>query len=58
MRVARGLMDNVRLAYKLKKPNKPFPYVLRQFGYTFVLFLTIIILILGSELNAAIKNVD
>ena len=41
MRVARGLMDNVRLAYKLKKPTKPVFYVLRQFSYTFVLFLTI-----------------
>lgn len=41
MRVARGLMDNVRLAYKLKKPSKPVLYVLRQLGYTFVLFLTI-----------------
>lgn len=41
MRVAKGLMDNVRLAYKIRKPRRPFLYIIRQFLYTVILFVSI-----------------
>lgn len=53
MRVARGLMENVRLAYKLKKVRYNFSYVMKQIGYTFILFLsialTLLFLIMGHR---------
>ena len=41
MRVTKGIMDNVRIAYSLSKPSKNTKYLLRQLGYTIILFFTI-----------------
>lgn len=41
MRAAKGLMDDVRLAYRLGKPKHPIAYTIRQLIYTVVLFLVI-----------------
>lgn len=44
MRAVKGLMDDVRLAYGLGKPEKPVFYMIRQLLFTIV-FLVIIILL-------------
>lgn len=53
MRVSRGLMDSVRLAYHLNKPKHSFLYIFRQIGYTIILFvsisLTLFLLIMGRN---------
>lgn len=41
MRAAKGLMDDVRLAYHLGKPQHPLAYIVRQLAYTVVLLLVI-----------------
>ncbi len=41
MRAAKGLMDDVRLAYHLGKPAHPVAYSIRQLAYTVVLLLVI-----------------
>jgi len=46
MRTSKSLMDSVRRAYHLKKPKKPLLYIVRQFVYTMIFFLTITIVLL------------
>lgn len=51
MRAARGLMDSVRLAYRLDRPKRPLIYTLRQFIYTIVLLVVIGLAFLLSVLG-------
>lgn len=51
MRAAKGLMDDVRLAYQLGKPTHPIAYTIRQLVYTVVLFLVIGLTLLFSTLG-------
>lgn len=51
MRAAKGLMDDVRLAYHLGKPAHPVAYTLRQLIYTVVLLLVIGLTLLLSTLG-------
>lgn len=51
MRAAKGLMDNVRLAYNLKKPTRPIIYTLRQLAYTVILLFVIALTLLLSTLG-------
>lgn len=60
MRAVNGLMDDVRLAYQLKKPKHPISYMIRQLIYT-ILFLIIIVLtmlltIMGENVLSYIIN--
>ena len=48
MRAAKGLMDDVRLAYHLDKPANPITYTFRQLVYTIVLLLVIGLTLLFS----------
>ena len=54
MRVAKGIMDNVRKAYELSKPPRPFLYAFRHFISTLVLFtalsLTFVVLFMGEPI--------
>lgn len=53
MRAAKGLMDDVRLAYHLDKPKKPVAYTIRQLIYTILLLvvmvLTLVLTVLGEH---------
>ena len=51
MRAAKGLMDDVRLAYHLDKPTDPVRYTIRQLAYTVVLLLVIGMTLLFSTLG-------
>lgn len=51
MRAAKGLMDDVRLAYHLGKPKRPLGYTLRQLIYTVVLLLVIGLTLLLSTMS-------
>lgn len=51
MRAAKGLMDDVRLAYQLEKPAHPIGYAIRQLIYTVVLFIVIGLTLLLSTLG-------
>lgn len=51
MRAAKGLMDDVRLAYHLGKPARPVAYTLRQLIYTVVFLLVIGLTLLLSTLG-------
>lgn len=51
MRAAKGLMDDVRLAYHLEKPTDPVRYTIRQLAYTIVLLLVIGLTLLFSALG-------
>ena len=51
MRAAKGLMDDVRLAYHLGKPKHPITYTLRQLIYTVVLLLVIGLTLLLSTMG-------
>lgn len=51
MRAARGLMDSVRMAYRLGRPKRPLNYALRQLVYTVVLLIVIGLAILLSVLG-------
>lgn len=51
MRAAKGLMDDVRLAYHLGKPAHPVAYTLRQLIYTVVFLLVIGLTLLLSTLG-------
>lgn len=44
MRAVKGLMDDVRLAYRLEKPRKPVWYAIRQFVFTIVFLVFIVVL--------------
>lgn len=44
MRAVKGLMDDVRLAYQLEKPCKPVWYAIRQFLFTIVFLVFIVVL--------------
>lgn len=54
MRAAGGLMDDVRLAYHLPKPQKPLVYRIKQLVFTLVLLvviaLTLVLSILGQRI--------
>ena len=52
MRAAKGLMDDVRLAYHLGKPQHPIAYTFRQLVYTIVLLLVIGLTLLLSTVGA------
>lgn len=60
MRAARGLMNDVRLAYRLDKPARPFGYMLRQLIYTVVLLLviglTLILSTFGKRVLGAVNE--
>lgn len=51
MRAAKGLMDDVRLAYNLKKPKHPITYTLRQLAYTIILLIVVALTLLFSALG-------
>lgn len=61
MRVAKGLMDDVRLAYQLGKPQHPISYTIRQLVYTVVLFLviglTLLLSTMGEHVLSYINNI-
>ena len=60
MRAAKGLMDDVRLAYHLGKPQHPIAYTVRQLVYTIVLLLviglTLILSTVGTHVLSYINN--
>lgn len=60
MRAIKGLMDDVRLAYHLGKPQNPVYYTIRQFIYTvlflIVLALTLLLSTLGRHVVSSIKE--
>ena len=51
MRAAKGLMDDVRLAYHLEKPVHPVSYTIRQLAYTVVLLIVVGLTLLLSTLG-------
>ena len=51
MRAAKGLMDDVRLAYHLGKPAHPVSYTIRQLVYTVVLLIVVGLTLLLSTLG-------
>lgn len=51
MRAAKGLMDDVRLAYHLDKPPHPVSYTIRQLIYTVVLLIVIGLTLLFSTMG-------
>lgn len=51
MRAVKGLMDDVRLAYQLKKPDRPVMYVIRQLVFTVVFLVFVIVLFLLAILG-------
>ena len=51
MRAVKGLMDDVRRAYRLEKPPRPLLYTLRQLGYTVVFLLVMSLTLLLSVLG-------
>ena len=51
MRAAKGLMDDVRLAYHLDKPTDVVRYTVRQLAYTIVLLLVIGLTLVFSTLG-------
>jgi len=56
MRAAKGLMDDVRLAYNLKKPKHPVTYTLRQLAYTIVLLIVVALTLLFSTLGEQVVS--
>lgn len=60
MRAAKGLMDDVRLAYHLGKPKHPIAYTIRQLIYTVVLLivvgLTLLLATFGKHVLAYINQ--
>lgn len=56
MRAAKGLMDDVRLAYNLKKPKHPITYTLRQLAYTIILLIVIALTLLFSTLGEQVVS--
>ena len=56
MRAAKGLMDDVRLAYNLKKPKHPVTYTIRQLVYTIVLLIVVALTLLFSTLGEQVVN--
>lgn len=51
MRAVKGLMDDVRLAYHLSKPQSTVKYMVRQLGYTILLLIVIVLTLLLSTLG-------
>lgn len=51
MRAVKGLMDDVRLAYGLDKPEYPIFYILKQLIYTLLLLFVIVFTLLLSTLG-------
>ena len=51
MRAVRGLMGDVRLAYGLEKPSRPVMYAIRQFVFTLVFLVFIVVLFLLAILG-------
>lgn len=60
MRVAKGLMEDVRLAYQLGKPQRPVAYTIRQLIYTIVFLiviaLTLFLATMGKHVLVYIKE--
>lgn len=60
MRAVKGLMDDVRLAYHLDKPQRPVTYAIRQLIYTIMLIvvigLTLLLSTMGEHVLSYIKN--
>jgi len=56
MRATKGLMDDVRLAYHLDKPERPVGYMLRQLLYTVVLLLAGGLILLLSALGRRVLS--
>lgn len=56
MRAAKGLMDDVRLAYHLHKPKNPIAYTIRQLIYTIVLLLVIIFTLFLSTMGKQVLS--
>lgn len=60
MRAAKGLMDDVRLAYHLDKPQNPITYAIRQLIYTILLLIvigvTLGLTIMGEQVLGYINN--
>lgn len=51
LRVAHGLMDDVRSAYQLGKPKNPFRYALRQLFLTLILLIVFVLTLVLSTLG-------
>lgn len=51
MRATKGLMDDVRIAYQLQKPEHPVSYTIRQLVYTLVLFVVIALTLFLSTMG-------
>lgn len=60
MQAVRQLMDDVRLAYQLEKPKKPVFYAIRQFLFTIVFLVIIIVMfllvVLGRQFVSTVTN--
>lgn len=56
MRAAKGLMDDVRLAYQLPKPKHPIAYAIRQLVYTLVLLVVITLTLLLSTMGERVLS--
>ncbi len=56
MRASKGLMDDVRLAYRLGKPLHPISYTIRQLVYTLVLLLAITLTLLLSTFGKQVLS--
>lgn len=60
MRVAKGLMDDVRLAYHLEPPKQRLKYIIRQLAYTVLLLLVIclslIFVTIGRHILVYVNN--
>jgi len=51
MQATKGLMDDVRLAYQLGKPARPLLYLIRQFVFTILFLIIILVLFLLAILG-------
>lgn len=51
MRAVKGLMNDVRLAYQLDKPQRPLAYTVRQLLFTIVFLLAMVLTLLFSILG-------
>ena len=59
MRAIMGLMDDVRLAYHQGKPDNVLQYRLRQFAYTFVMLIVIVLSLVFSTLGKhVLEHID
>lgn len=54
MRAARGLMDDVRRAYQLQKPERPMAYAVKKFVFTVVMLIVISLTLALSTLGQSL----